>query len=442
MQPYNGRMSLKRSALAVFLTVFMILCGCSFGASLDTLLVPPSLGQEQEQIYQALQHAAGKDIKLQYPKTGDYLSAFILSDLDSDGENEALVFYAKMGLTAAENNLRLNVLDKRQNTWSSVCDVPAAGAEIERVIISPIGAYTDAQIAIGYSIVDQSDKELVVYDYENGGLVQNFTANYSLFDIHDLDGNGSQELLVLQADSTAAAKAAVYVPNEAGQFRKTQLSLRSSCTGFSQVLYATREDGSAAVYADMLTGVTNIQTELFSFDGDKLSHILDDESAASETTRSVGCLTLDIDGDGTPEIPVQTIFPGYEGNAADQNIRLTRWMTVDSDRLTEKYRGYYSVSEGYAFMLPKSWQQAVTVISDGITGDIVFYHYTGSLSEPMQELMRIGTASDRDTRDSLLEDGYSLLHSRGNAYYFMNVCESQDSLYIPESELLSCFQFV
>lgn len=436
-------MKLKKLFLAVMVSGVMLLCGCSFGASLDTLLLPPSLGMEQEQIYQALQDAVGKDIKLQYPKSGEYLSAFILSDIDGDAENEALVFYSKTGLSATENSLRINVLDKVSDKWGSVCDVPAEGAEIERVIISPIGEYTDPQIVIGYSIVDQSDKGLVVYDYENNGLSQDFTATYSMFDIHDLDGDGMQELLVLQADPAAAgAKAAVYVPDKEKKYRKTQLSLRSSCTGFSQVLYATREDGSAVVYADMLTGVTNIQTEVFSFDGNVLSHVLEDESTASETTRSVGCLTLDIDGDGTPEIPVQTVFPGYEGNAADQNIRLTRWMTVGENRLEEKYRGYYSVSEGYAFMLPQSWQSEVTAVSDVITGDIVFYHFTGSLSEPMQELMRIGTASDRDTRDSLLEDGYSLLHSRGNAYYFMNVCESTDSLYLPGSELLSCFRFV
>lgn len=436
-------MKLKRFFLSVIISAAMLLCGCSFGASLDTLLAPPSLSVEQEQIYQALQDAAGKDIKLQYPKTGDYLSAFILSDLDGDDENEALVFYSKTGLSATENSLRINVLDKNGEKWGSVCDVPAQGAEIERVIISPIGEYTDPQIVIGYSIVDQSDKGLVVYDYENGGLTQNFAVTYSMFDIHDLDGDSMQELLVLQSDSGGqGAKAAVYVPDKEKKFRKTQLSLRSSCTGFSQVLYAKQEDGSAVVYADMLTGVTTIQTEIFKFDGDLLSHVIEDESAASETTRSVGCLTLDIDGDGTPEIPVQTVFPGYEGNAADQNIRLTRWITAAENHFEEKYRGYYSVSEGYAFMLPKSWQEEVTAVSDGITGDIVFYHYTGSLSEPMQELVRIGTASDRDTRDSLLEDGYSLLHSRGNAYYFMNVCESTDSLYIPESQLLACFRFV
>ncbi|MBQ8725049.1 MAG: hypothetical protein IJY74_05190 [Oscillospiraceae bacterium] len=431
----------KRLSAAVSLTI--LLTGCSFGATIDSLLVPPGLSQEQDQIYQALQNAVGKDIKLQYPTSGDYLSAFILSDFDRDSSNEALVFYEKTGLSAAENTLRMNVLDKDGSSWRSVCDIPAAGAEIEKVIISPIGSDSDVRIVIGYSVADQYDRALVVYDYEKGSLSQCFSESYSLFDIQDLDGSGAKELLVLHADSSGAkAKAAVYYPDESGQYRKTQLSLRGSCSGFSQVLYEKQPDGSAVVYADMLTGVTTIQTELFRYDGSSMSHVLTDESAPSETMRPVSCLTLDIDGDGTPEIPVQTVFPGYEGNASDQNIRLTRWMTEEGGVLTEKYRGYYSVSDGYAFVLPKEWLADVTAVSDGITGDIVFYHFTGSLTEPMQELMRIGMASDRETRDSLIEDGYKLLHSRGNAYYFMNVIYSTDSLYLPESKLLGCFLFV
>ena len=433
----------RGSLLALLLAAVMTLCGCTFGATIDTLLVPPKMSDEQEQIYQALQNAVGKDIKLQYPKSGDYLSAFILADFDGDREDESLVFYQKTGLSAAENSLRVNVLDKNDGTWMSVCDIPAEGAEIERVMISTLGVQTDTRIIIGYSVMDQSDRALVVYDYADGILSHGFSASYSLFDIHDLDGDGTQELLILRSDSSATgAQAAVYAPDENEQFRKTQLTLRSGCTGFSQVLYAQQEDGSAVVYADMLTGVTTMQTELFRYDGLKMEHVLEDESAASETTRPVGCLTLDIDSDGIPEIPVQTVFPGYEGTASDQNIRLTRWMTADGGQLREKYRGYYSVSEGYAFMLPETWREQVTAISDGLTGDIVFYHYAGSLTEPMQELLRIGTASDRETRDSRLAEGYRLLHSRGNAYYFMETVESTDVLYLPESDLLGCFLFV
>ena len=111
---------MMKKCLSAAASLSLLLTGCSFGATIDSLLVPPGLSQEQEQIYQALQNAVGKDIKLQYPTSGDYLSAFILSDFDRDGAEEALVFYDKTGLSAAENTLRMNILDKDGSSWRSV----------------------------------------------------------------------------------------------------------------------------------------------------------------------------------------------------------------------------------------------------------------------------------------------------------------------------------
>ena len=82
------------------------LTGCTFGASIDTLMSPPKLSMEQEQIYSALTEATGNSISLKYPKSGKYLSAFIVEDIDGDGGNEALVFYEKNSL-AVEENTRL-----------------------------------------------------------------------------------------------------------------------------------------------------------------------------------------------------------------------------------------------------------------------------------------------------------------------------------------------
>lgn len=133
-----------------------MLTGCAVGTSVDNLLKPPQLSVEQEQIYQALQNAVGNNITLQYPRSGDNLSAFIVCDMDDDGEDEAMVFYKKTGLTTAENNLRLNVLDQIDDGWMSVCDRPADGGEIERVMISRLGDAPENCILIGYSLVDQS----------------------------------------------------------------------------------------------------------------------------------------------------------------------------------------------------------------------------------------------------------------------------------------------
>ena len=90
----------------------MVLCSCSFGSSIDNLMVPPKLSVEQEQIYSALTDAAGTSISLKYPKSGKYLSAFIVEDIDGDGGSEAVVFYEKTSLAVEENTLRINILDQ------------------------------------------------------------------------------------------------------------------------------------------------------------------------------------------------------------------------------------------------------------------------------------------------------------------------------------------
>jgi hypothetical protein len=74
------------------------------------MLTPPKLSGEEEQIYQALQEAAGSDIRLKYPKSGSYLSAFIIADIDEESGEEAIVFYEKNNLSPA--GLRINILDK------------------------------------------------------------------------------------------------------------------------------------------------------------------------------------------------------------------------------------------------------------------------------------------------------------------------------------------
>ena len=66
----------------------VLLTGCTFGTSIDNLLAPPKQSIEQEQIYSALTDATGSGIRLKYPRSGKYLSAFIIEDIDGDGNSE------------------------------------------------------------------------------------------------------------------------------------------------------------------------------------------------------------------------------------------------------------------------------------------------------------------------------------------------------------------
>ena len=238
---------------------FCLLCcllfsGCTPGATVDSLLKPPSLSKEQQQIYLALQDAVGSGITLQYPRAGANLSAFTVVDLDNDGEDEALVFYKKTSLTAMENGLRLSVLDQVKGEWMSVCDRPADGTEVERIVISPMGSEdSQNQIFVGYSGVDQSDKSLTVYRYSDSEVQQLFTAAYTMFDVADLDGDQAQELLVLgKLTENTSSSAAMYRLQNGTVKDNGKLDLRTGFTDFSQVQYGRLEDGTTGIYIDLL----------------------------------------------------------------------------------------------------------------------------------------------------------------------------------------------
>lgn len=450
MRPESVNTGVRRRLLppAAFCLLFCILLGvltgCTPGASVDSMLKPPSLSEEQQQIYLALQNAVGSGITLQYPRAGEYLSAFTVVDLDADGDDEALVFYKKTSLSATENALRLNVLDQVENDWMSVCDRPADGTEIERIVVQPLGGVAQNRILIGYSGVDQSDKALSIYTYSAGTLEQVFTSSYTMFDVADLDSDGLRELLVLNRVSDNAASAASMYRMDRDQVENTgTLELRCSFSDFSQIVYGTLPDGATGIYIDGSTGPSSLQTEILcTNDSGTLDYVLKDSAAVAETTRSVGYLSLDLDGRGIIEIPVQEPFPGYEEDASEQ-VRLTRWLTVgEENTLIEQARGYYSLSDRCLFVLPPSWYGKVTAVTDALTGDIVFCRYDGKISDDMTELLRYGVAQDEEGREDRESDGYQLLHSHGKAWYYMRAAEPEDTLALSWQELMIQFLFL
>ena len=67
----------------------VMLSGCTLGGSAENLLSPPVIYEEQEDIYNALRKSISGNITLQYPRSGAYRSAFVIKDIDGNGDDEA-----------------------------------------------------------------------------------------------------------------------------------------------------------------------------------------------------------------------------------------------------------------------------------------------------------------------------------------------------------------
>lgn len=422
--------------------------GCAiWSGNIDALLSPPKLSNQEEAIYQALTSSLDGKISLKYPKTGEYLSAFIVANLDDEPSDEAMVFYEKTGFTADETSLRINILDQKDGRWTSVFDRVADGSEVETVYISKLGMSDIISIIVGYSML-QGEKQFDIYTYDsiNYTLVETLTDNYSLINVEDVDNDGYNELFTVTGNTASSyAEAKLLKLDENGQYIRTRVAMDSNTTDYIQCLYGNSDEvTSKVIFVDSLIATGMIETEILQVhDNDQIlenTSVLDTMSV-SDTIRPSGYTSCDIDGDGSIEVPVVTTFTGYESLSDTEQLKMTNWLTYQNQELMVKYSGYYSINDGYFFALPERWKGHVTVKLDTTKNDVVFYEYDGDVSSSTTELLRL-TVTDENDYTILKKQGYQLMRSNNSNYYLAKVSKNTNSnLEVSIAEVLFNLKF-
>jgi len=423
--------------------IIMMMTGCAFSSSIDNLMSPPKLSVEQEQIYNALTNATGTSISLKYPKSGKYLSAFIIEDIDGDGGNEAVVFYEKNSIALEENTLRINILDSSDGKWRSVCDTPAKGAEIEKVMISELGSNNRTNLIIGSSLINRSEKNVSIYSYVDGNIEETFSESYSFIDVTDLDRDDENEFLLLSgASSGGTAIAEAYKLNDDGIYYKYSRKLSGSFTEFDSLNYGKIDEERTGLYIDAVMGTGLIQTDIIYMDDTGLKKVFSTSDESLFTVRPAGCTSFDIDGDGILEIPVQTIASGYEEVSESEQMKFTDWFFVGrNNSLEKKYSSYYSINDGYIFVFPEKWENRVTIKRDSVNDEIVFCSYEDG--KVGRELLRIYFATDPPSIEDRISNGYMLLQTKGDSAYLAYIPiqnDNSDGLAITEGDVAVGFK--
>lgn len=434
---------MKSIKLKIFSIILLMISlnGCSFGTSIDNLLTPPKLTVEQEQIYKALTDTTGSSINLKYPKSGKYLSAFIIEDIDDDGENESIVFYEKKGLTVDENTLRINILDHFNDRWQSVCDTSAEGSEIEKVIISKLGENNRTNIIIGSSLINNSEKSASIYTYQNGIIEKTFSSVYSFMDVTDMDKDEMNEFLILHGSSSSPAVSSAYKLDTEGKYHEYKTELNGNFTEFDSLVYGNIGNDRTGLYIDAVSGSGLIQTDIIYMDSSGLNKVFKNPEDSIKTIRSSGLNTTDIDNDGIYEIPVQTKFIGYDDIPESEQIKMTEWYIYNGSELEKKYSGYYSISDGYMFIFPERWINHVTVRRDIINEELVFFKYSDDGIKG-EELLRIYISHDSASENDHISSDYQLIHTKGETACMVYIPDSNDiSLKLDAGETALYFKF-
>ena len=455
---------------AVLLACLWALSGCSgFSSSTADLMRPPRLTPEQSAINEALTAAAlTQTYTLKYPKSGEYRSAFVFYDIDGDGVEEAIAFYEP----DINDTARIVLLDREGGVWKASCDLAGAGQDVEFVAFANLTASGSSDIVVGWSASDGSDKQLSIYTYADGILVNGLKGGgsnmeYDTYLIGDLSGNGRDDI-VFTGSSVSGARDAYWVKMVCFDGNDLVISDRMALSDRIDTfagITAGRISASSpkhGVFIDEVLSNGMLATEVFTVnssnrfepvissaaeaeasalaapaespDGDiyepdyktptlfeRTFRVNTAYSAASPDNEAAAPLCGDADGDRVIEIPTASVLPGYEEQAESETLYLIEYNHLEGDTLKRAFAAAVNRSGGYRVRFPDEWIGAVTIVNQVESNEWRFIGYNGGedpLNDLSVELARIRVVSQKDYQDKFLENYRKFSQTRGMFQYY------------------------
>ena len=430
---------MNKRTLAAALLCLALLCGCTpLNLSTEDLMRPPQLSENQSQVYNALMAALGtsaSNVSLRYPRSGDNRSAFIFHDLDGDGQDEAMVFYS---LAGADDDLYVNIMEKGQSGWYSTCDTPGAGSGVESVAFGSVSANDSRDILIGWAEDNSTVGQLSVMRYQDNALDTLYQGKYSRYTTADLDGDGTQELVLITMSSSGGKPFATLIQPDLNRLTAvSNLPFNVVMSSFTQLQAGAVGGGLQGIVVDGYDGQDFVSEVFLVQDGRLTLPFASGSDFYDQVTRKDGPVaSRDVDGDGVLELPVQTQAPGGSG---DTKYYYTVYSHLNADlTLTAVRQAYVSTEQSYTLFLPEGWLENVAVAATQ-GGETTFTDHSESAAGGGRILLRIRVYSEKDYQDKFDTDRYQKIGQRGNFLYYASV-ETGSDLSITQSQLAQLFE--
>lgn len=429
---------MKKAILVIWLaSVLLCLSGCSFSDP-ESLMHPPKPDDAFTGLYEALQSAAGADIKLKYPSGSEGgRSAFLISKFESDSSLQAIAFYRPAGEAAVTH---LNFLKKQNGRWKSVYDLSGAGNDIESAEVIDFDADGVNELVTMWSLPNSSDKRLAVLRIEEGGFAPIIEQDVTNIYLMDFDGDNNKELLQITLDTANHRSLASLsriqngVATDMGQVR-----LDGSVLGYTNFQEGSIGDDMRGLFFDAYKGAESLNssqtmiTEVLYYDGTLKNPFYDIESRGNlETYRSYAVNSTDINLDGTVDIPILTELPTILSRDETDPQYLTIWMNFTGKYLEPVLYTVMNYADGYYLVLPEHVSERFTVLNERSSRTMTFFEYNGG--SPGHVAFQIQVFSGEEW-NSYSEDKYQKIRESETYVYAARIGDQ-----VPEEITLEAIQ--
>ncbi len=379
----------KMGILALLLCLSLSLCACNLRSG-DDLYALPRTSVEYESLRNALQGLLDSGLEYAAPLSGSNTRPVQDVDLDGDGIGEAVAFF--------KDSSGLQVYVFRQNEegeYQEMAKIAGQGIAVNSVAYAQLHGGNDRDIVLSWQI-SSGVYALSAYSVREGGYTELLAPrNYTKYAVADLNGDGQDELILLQLDPSDVSgnRAEYYTCQEGVLALQSEAYLSSDLAAIDRTRVSFLFSGENALYVtgyvfDADTGETSgrVQlTDILALRGDGLVNITRDETAGTSlsTRRRVYVADQDLNGDGIWEIPdISAMYERLEGGeiCLSETFNLINWCQYDINGGRHVLCStYYNSSDGWYLVTPVTWRGRIALArsdySEGVTVErsIQFY---------------------------------------------------------------------
>lgn len=358
------------TAVILFAVIAASLTGCSdqFYKPVESLMKPPSFSGMNEALIKAFEAHAGEDAVFSPPSGGEHKSAIVTEDIDSDSREEALIFYSQKN----ESHARVSFFDYIDGEWRYIADFGGSGDTVDSVKFVDMDGNGKSEVLVSWRVGTTAGRILSVYVAYSDSLKDTYkeiaNESYEIMTCTDFDSDGLDEVFIVSrtvgaSGNQCTGKLLKYNSDSivvAGNVR-----LDANVSKYTAIKTEKIDESTPMrVYIDALKGEEQMITEVVYWNkdsGELVAPFFDAETMTNSATlryQPVGC--MDVNNDGTIDIPVQTLMLPVDTSdfyvnvgveTPFQDIYLTEWMNVSGNELVSVKYSVINSDNSYMFFL-------------------------------------------------------------------------------------------
>jgi hypothetical protein len=260
--------------------------------------------------------------------------------------------------------MHIAVLSKAGGKWKASKDAQTLASGVEKVTFCDLNTDGKDEIIVGWSVLGTVDKQVSVYSFDGTLLLQRAEEKYTEFLCCDLNTDQKNELLVIHLNtSEQMGTARLLEITDEGVNERASTTTSGMVSGYQSVAVSKLLDGKTAVYLDGKKGAGLI-TEILFLSGENLVNpMYDVQNGTTLTERPFTDGIRDINGDGSPDIPMHGVAPGFENMPEGEREYITKWCSYNGHTLVVTLTSITDTADGYYVEIPKALQDKITMLT-------------------------------------------------------------------------------